>query len=81
VGIGIDFHGPRSQGMAKVLVKEMEAFRPLFIEEPVLPENNEALLEISATLPFRLRLASECISRWAFKSVLASGCVDIIQRM
>jgi len=33
--------------MEKVLAKELEPFKPLFIEEPVLPEKNEALLEIT----------------------------------
>src|SRR2546428_14178803 len=31
----------------KVLAKELEPFKPLFIEEPVLPEKNGALLEIT----------------------------------
>src|SRR5665647_479387 len=47
VGIGIDFHGRVHKPMAKVLAKELEAFHPMFIEEPVLPENNEALREIA----------------------------------
>jgi galactonate dehydratase len=40
-GIGIDFHGRVHKPMAKVLAKELEQFRPMFIEEPALPENNE----------------------------------------
>ncbi len=47
IGIGIDFHGRVHKPMAKILAKELEAFRPMFIEEPVLPENNEGLREIS----------------------------------
>src|SRR3954447_3628157 len=47
VGIGIDFHGRVHKPMAKILAKELEQFRPMFIEEPVLAENNEALKEIA----------------------------------
>ncbi|MDF2717839.1 MAG: galactonate dehydratase, partial [Paenibacillus sp.] len=47
VGIGIDFHGRVHKSMAKILAKELEPYRPMFIEEPVLPENNEALKEIA----------------------------------
>ncbi len=47
IGIGIDFHGRVHKPMAKILAKELESFRPMFIEEPVLPENNEALAEIT----------------------------------
>ena len=42
VGIGVDFHGRVHKPMAKILAKELEPFHPMFIEEPVLPENNEA---------------------------------------
>src|ERR1700761_5895406 len=47
VGIGIDFHGRVHKPMAKILAKELEPFRPMFIEEPALPENNEVMREIS----------------------------------
>ena len=47
IGIGIDFHGRVHKPMAKILAKELEQFRPMFIEEPVLAENNEALKEIA----------------------------------
>src|SRR2546423_6772194 len=36
-----------SKAIEKVLAKEVEPVKPLFIEEPVLPEKNEALLEIT----------------------------------
>src|SRR4051794_3357563 len=48
VGIGIDFHGRVHRPMAKILAKELEPFQPMFIEEPVLPENNEVLREIAS---------------------------------
>ncbi|WP_439295422.1 enolase C-terminal domain-like protein, partial [Staphylococcus aureus] len=38
VEFGLDFHGRVSAPMAKVLIKELEPYRPLFIEEPVLAE-------------------------------------------
>ncbi|MDN6731517.1 MAG: galactonate dehydratase, partial [Atopostipes suicloacalis] len=39
--IGIDFHGRVHKPMAKVLAKALEPYRLMFIEEPVLPENEE----------------------------------------
>src|SRR5690606_29475348 len=47
IGIGVDFHGRVSKTMAKRLVRELEPFGLMFIEEPVLPQNNEALREIA----------------------------------
>ena len=61
VGIGIDFHGRVHKPMAKILAKELEQFRPMFIEEPVLTENNEALEKLPDIHPSRLLRESECI--------------------
>ena len=36
VGIGVDFHGRVHKPMAKVLLKELEQFDLMFVEEPVL---------------------------------------------
>ena len=47
IGIGADFHGRVHRPMAKVLAKELEPYKLLFIEEPVLSENREALKEIA----------------------------------
>lgn len=46
-GIAVDFHGRIHKAMAKVVAKELEPFHLMFIEEPVLSENNEALREIA----------------------------------
>lgn len=79
IGIGIDFHGRVHKPMAKVLAKELEQFRPMFIEEPVLPENNEALKEIAAHTSIPIATGERMFSRWDFKPLLAGGYVDIIQ--
>jgi galactonate dehydratase len=79
VGIGIDFHGRVHKPMAKILAKELEAFRPMFIEEPVLTENNEALVEIARSTNIPIATGERMFSRWDFKKILESGYVDIIQ--
>ena len=79
VDIGIDFHGRVHKAMAKVLAKELEPFKPLFIEEPVLAENNEALLELARHTTIPIATGERMYTRWGFKSVLANGGVDILQ--
>jgi galactonate dehydratase len=79
VGIGIDFHGRVHKPMAKVLAKELEPYRPMFIEEPVLPENNEALREIANHTTIPIATGERMFSRWQFKNLLLDGYVDIIQ--
>jgi galactonate dehydratase len=77
--VAIDFHGRVHKGMAKVLIKELEPYKPLFIEEPVLPENNEALLELARVSSIPLATGERMFTRWDFKQLLATGGVDIIQ--
>ncbi|QEL12445.1 galactonate dehydratase [Kushneria phosphatilytica] len=78
-GIGVDFHGRVHKPMAKVLMKELEPYRLMFIEEPVLSENAEALKEIAPLTNTPIALGERLFSRWDFKQILAGGYVDIIQ--
>lgn len=78
-GIGVDFHGRVHKPMAKVLARELEPFHLLFIEEPVLPENNEALRELAHLSAIPIATGERMYSRWDFKQLLSDGYVDIIQ--
>lgn len=79
IGIGVDFHGRVHKAMAKVLVKEMEAFKPMFIEEPVLPQHNEALRHIASHTTVPIATGERMYTRWGFKQLISEGVVDIIQ--
>ncbi len=79
VGIGIDFHGRAHKGMAKLLVRALEPSAPLFFEEPVLSQNNEALLELARLTSIPLATGERMFTRWDFKALLTSGAVDILQ--
>lgn len=78
-GIGLDFHGRVHRPMAKILARELDPFRLMFIEEPVLSEHAEALSEIAAHTSTPIALGERLYSRWDFKAILQSGHVDIIQ--
>jgi len=79
VGIGVDFHGRVHKPMAKVLIKELEPYRLMFIEEPVLSEHYEALKELAGLSATPIALGERLYSRWDFKRVLSEGYIDIIQ--
>ena len=79
IGIGVDFHGRVHRAMAKILAKELEPYRPMFLEEPVLPENNEALREIARHTTAPIATGERQYTRWGFKQVLLEGYVDILQ--
>jgi galactonate dehydratase len=77
--VAVDFHGRVHKPMAKVLAKALDEFKLMFIEEPVLPQNNEALREIARHTTTPIATGERMYSRWDFKNLLQDGYVDIIQ--
>jgi galactonate dehydratase len=78
-GIGVHFHGRVHRPMAKVLARELEPYRLMFLEEPVLSEHAEALREIAEHTSTPIALGERLYSRWDFKRILADGLVDVVQ--
>ncbi|MEG0688190.1 MAG: galactonate dehydratase [Hungatella sp.] len=79
IDIALDFHGRIHKGMAKVMMKELEQFHPMFIEEPVLCENEEAFCELKNYTDIPIAAGERNFTRWGFKTMLTGGGVDIIQ--
>ncbi|MFT6407621.1 MAG: galactonate dehydratase [Arenicella sp.] len=79
VDFGLDFHGRVSVPMAKVLLRELEPFRPLFVEEPVLAEHAEQYSELSRGTSIVLAAGERMYSRFDFKRVFEAGGIGIIQ--
>ncbi len=79
VEFGLDFHGRVSVPMAKVLIKELEPYRPLFIEEPVLAEHAECYARLAAHTHIPIAAGERMYSRFEFKRVLEMGGLTILQ--
>ncbi|MGX8841508.1 enolase C-terminal domain-like protein, partial [Klebsiella quasipneumoniae] len=79
IEFGLDFHGRVSAPMAKVLIKELEPYRPLFIEEPVLAEQAEYYPRLAAQTHIPIAAGERMFSRFEFKRVLEAGGVAILQ--
>ncbi|MCA0270699.1 MAG: galactonate dehydratase [Proteobacteria bacterium] len=79
VGLGVDFHGRVHRPMAKALIRELEQFRLMFIEEPLLSEHLDAIGEVTRGSSTPIALGERLYSRWDFRAVLESRVVDIIQ--
>ncbi|KAF1721827.1 galactonate dehydratase [Pseudoxanthomonas wuyuanensis] len=79
VSFGIDFHGRVSVPMARVLLRELEPYRPLFVEEPVLPEQSEYYRRLADSTSIPLAAGERMYSRFEFKQVLADGGLSILQ--
>lgn len=77
--IGIDFHGRVHKGFAKGLAKALEPYHPMFLEEVVLPENEEAFDDIAQHTTTPLATGERLYTRWQYKNLFKQGAVDIIQ--
>lgn len=79
LNVGIDFHGRVHKPMAKILFKKLEEYNPIFIEEPLHSENIETINRIAMNTNIPIALGERLYSRWDFKKVLETRCVDIVQ--
>jgi len=79
VDVAVDFHGRATKAMAGRLLAALEPYDPLFVEEPVLPEHNDALPELARSTTVPIATGERMYSRWEFKEVLGSNAVDVVQ--
>ena len=79
IDFGLDFHGRVSVPMAKVLLKELEPFHPLFVEEPVLAEQAEQYSILCQQTSIVLAAGERMYSRFDFKRVFETGGIGIVQ--
>jgi galactonate dehydratase len=77
--IAVDFHGRIHRPMAPVLIKAIEPYSPLFIEEPVLPEHLEFMADLRRSTHIPIATGERLFSRYDFKRLLTLGAADIVQ--
>lgn len=79
VDIAIDFHGRVSPAMAIKLIKGLEPYEPMFIEEPVLTSDVDALVQISNSTHIPIATGERLFTRWDFKEILEKKAAAILQ--
>lgn len=79
IEFGIDFHGRVAAPMAKPLLKALEPYRPLFVEEPVLAEQAEYYPRLAEQTAIPLAAGERMFSRFDFKRVFQAGGIAIVQ--
>ncbi len=79
IEFGIDFHGRIGAPMAKVMLRELEPYRPLFVEEPVLAEQDECYARLAQHTAIPLAAGERMYSRFEFKRVFQAGGLAIVQ--
>ena len=71
--VAIDFHGRVDPAMAIQVILGIEEYRPLFVEEPCLPENSDALARIASSVSIPLAAGERLVTRHGFRPLLESG--------
>jgi len=79
IEFGIDFHGRVAGPMAKPLLRALEPYRPLFVEEPVLAEQAEQYPRLAEYTSIPLAAGERMFSRFDFKRVFQAGGISIVQ--
>ena len=79
VDVAIDFHRAVSPAMARILVKELEPLRPMFVEEPTHPENVDALLEITRSTSIPIATGERNTTRWGFREICEKKAAAVLQ--
>lgn len=77
--IAIDFHGRTSPAMAKRLITAIEPYYPMFVEEPCLPENVDALKELSQGTSIPLAAGERIFTKFGFRELIEKRAVAVLQ--
>ena len=76
--VAIDCHGRFTPATARRVLPELAAYRPLFVEEPVLPEHRHALASLVDASPVPLATGERIYGRAGFLPVLQAG-IAVVQ--
>mgnify|MGYP005838428631 CR=1 FL=1 len=80
VDIGVDIHAKFFEVHRAVeLARAIEPYNPMWLEEPIRPENTEAMRKLAERVNIPLA-SGECnYTKHEFREILAAECLDIIQ--
>jgi galactonate dehydratase len=79
IDIAVDFHGAVSPQMAGILIKALEPYQPMFIEEPVQCQNVEVMAELARKTHIPIATGERIFTKWGFREVLEKGAASILQ--
>ncbi|WP_129113739.1 galactonate dehydratase [Halegenticoccus tardaugens] len=79
VYLGVDFHGRVSKPMATELVRRLEPYDLMFIDQPLLPEHADGFRRISEQTRIPIATGERLYSRYDFKRLFVDEAVSVIQ--
>jgi galactonate dehydratase len=79
VDIMIDFHGRTYPAVAIEYINAVAEYRPYFCEEPVPPENIDALAQVRQAVHVPIATGERLVTRHQFREVLEKQAAHVIQ--
>jgi galactonate dehydratase len=79
VDIAVDFHGAISPQTSKLLIKALEPYQPMFIEEPVQCQNVDVLADIARGTHLPIATGERVFTKWGFREILEKRAASILQ--
>lgn len=76
--LAFDFHGRVHGPMAKVLLKELEPIRPMFVEDAVVSTQIDLMADLAAGTSIPLTIGERLHSRYDFKPVFEKRAASIV---
>ena len=77
--LAIDFHGRVSPAMSIRLLKALEPYSPLFVEEPVLPENVDEMVRVSRSTSIPIAAGERLFTKFGFRELIEKQAVSVVQ--
>jgi len=77
--IACDFHGAISPATAKLLIKALEPYQPMFIEEPCQCQNHDVMAEIARSTHLPIATGERVFTKWGFREVLEKRAATVLQ--
>ena len=79
IDVAVDFHGRVNPAMATRLLKMLEPYYPLFVEEPVLPENPDVMARIAHGTSIPIASGERLFTRWGYRELIEKQAVSVVQ--
>ena len=68
-----------SPALAKVLIKAMEPYTPMFIEEPCQAQNHDMMADIARSTFLPIATGERVFTKWGFREVLEKHAAAVLQ--
>ena len=77
--IAIDFHGAISPQTAGVLIKALEPYQPMFVEEPIQCQDVEGMADLARKTHLPIATGERIFTKWGFREILEKRAATILQ--